>query len=155
MSLTEMLDKQKRLSKKIEAEETRVQAVEDRKLLELKEAYDAKKKMLDQWLSDCKNYLIDKQPTERANKMFEQFINEHVKYAIERDVGKVSKEFLARIEPKSLSTLISLYKLDGWFNSLNDTCAKPTTAEITEKEVLKAKQEYETLKTKIAKRRNN
>ena len=154
MTLVEMLSKKKTLEEKIRKEEARIQAVENRKLAELKTAYDTKQKALDQWRNDCREYLVDKPAVERFNAMMDQFTNERIRYAIERDVGKVSKEFLGRIQPNSMSTLISLYKLQGFFDSLSN-CAKPQTATITEKEVLKAKESFEALKTKIVKRRGN
>lgn len=154
MSLTEMLDKQKRLSKKIEAEENRVKTVENKKLSELKTSYDTKQKILDQWYSDVKNYLIDRPADERFNAMMEQFVASRAKYAIERDVGKVSKEFLARIQPKSFKELISLYRLEGWFNDMNSSCDTAQACSISEAEVSKAKREYEKYKAKVTDRRN-
>jgi hypothetical protein len=152
MSLVELLDKKARLNKKIEAEDNRVRAIEDRKLAELKDAFECKQRALNKWNSDCRDFLIDKTPVERFNAMMNQYSNERAIYQIERLVGKVDNAFLVRIQPKSMSELLSLYKLDDLFESLGN-CAKPQTATMTEKEVSKAKQEYEAVKTKIAKRR--
>lgn len=155
MSLVELLSKKKTIDEKIRREEARVRSIEDKKLSELNTDYNTKRDTLSQWKSDCANYKLDKPAVERFNAMMDQFTTERVKYTIERDIGHVTGVHLKALEPKSFSTLISLYKLDGWFNGLNNTCDKPATAQITEKEVQKAKQEYEKLQAKIATRRGN
>ena len=152
MSLVELLDKKARLNKKIEAEDNRVRAIEDRKLTELQTVYETKQRALNKWNSDIGDYLVDKTPIERFNAMMNQYATDRAIYQIERLVGKVDTGFLSRITPKTMSQLLSLYKLDGIFDALG-TCDNAATAPITEKEVSKAKQEYEAVKAKIAKRR--
>jgi hypothetical protein len=152
MSLVELLSKKKTLDEKIQKEEARVRTKEDQQLAELKSNYDSKQQQLNKWNSDRTSYLVDKPAVERFNAMLSQFVKERVTYSIEKDVARVSKEFLARIQPKSMSELIVLYKQEGVLDLLGN-CDNAAVAHITEKEVLKAKEAFETLKAKITKRR--
>ena len=55
MSLSELISKKKTLEGKIEKESTRIEAVENKRLAEVKSAYDTKQQALDQWNSNVKN----------------------------------------------------------------------------------------------------
>ena len=152
--LSELLNKEEKLKVKIQKESNRIDAVENKKLSELKSVYETKQRALTKFQNDCKNYLVDKGSVERFTKMMDQYVRERVTYSIEKDVARVSKEFLARIQPKSFTELLALYKLDGVFDALGN-CDNAAVAPITDTEVQKAKQVYDKLLNKINKRRNN
>jgi nitrous oxide reductase len=154
MSLSELLSKKKTLEGKIEAEENRVRAIENRKLGELKTAYDTKQAILNVWNIDCKKYLIDKSATERFNKMMNQYVNERIRYTIERDLGHVTGGALQALEPKPFIILIKLYRLENWFNEVNSLADTAQAQPISDKEVSKAKAAYTDYQKRVTERRN-